>query len=402
MTINLHGCRKDIDQDKNLIQTDNNANILYGSEVCISVINEDLDTEERLLSQEPSTEIIMVDWITGDNSKNEVIELLDRLTTGTQFVRYLLKSPEEITNLSVSEKYWAIFDAIWKNIEPIYTIWKPYFKDGTNLSEYVNHEEIEILYKHLLLDESLDVYQLDSIEDCLGLFFGTNRVKFRTGFYRDQDADERYTYITESSYLLYHNLNQEAPVVEHIPLYEIVSYREENQFAVISIHLITIEPQSGLYHPHYSCFYDYTQQKILSVFLEENISEDNLSIDFLLTKSNLTRGDLGIIDLAFFRTEEGIRFLGLLETVYPLPRYIVEPPNEIFSERKAFMINREYSEGIPLYYNTEDKNDIIIRIPVDEVFTIIGTKTNNSTWVFVDFKGQEGWVDTLEYPVTEF
>jgi len=147
------------------------------------------------LPDEPLMTVEMLDWIPGESSKQEVIKLLDKMTSTTQFVRYFIKTPDEITQMSALSKYSFFLDLLHeKVIGPVASTSIEYQIDvlvtDPPIPDCLTQDEIDYLNGLVLGRADHNIYRLDDIEGYIGGLFGSSRVKFRTGVYPGYEDEE--------------------------------------------------------------------------------------------------------------------------------------------------------------------------------------------------------------------
>ncbi|MBR1431340.1 dockerin type I domain-containing protein [Ruminococcus sp.] len=67
-------------------------------------------------------------------------------------------------------------------------------------------------------------------------------------------------------------------------------------------------------------------------------------------------------------------------------------PDERFEWGVPFYV---VNDGLKLYSGPDESYDVIASIPADTRLTESGVKKNNNTWLFTEYNGQCGWINTL-------
>ena len=68
-------------------------------------------------------------------------------------------------------------------------------------------------------------------------------------------------------------------------------------------------------------------------------------------------------------------------------------PDERFEWGVPFYV---VNDGLKLYSGPDESYDVIASIPADTRLTESGVKKNNNTWLFTEYNGQCGWINTLD------
>jgi len=68
-------------------------------------------------------------------------------------------------------------------------------------------------------------------------------------------------------------------------------------------------------------------------------------------------------------------------------------PDERFEFGVPFYV---LEDGVKLYSGPDESYDVIASIPADTRLTESGVKKNNNTWLFTEYNGQCGWINTLD------
>ena len=68
-------------------------------------------------------------------------------------------------------------------------------------------------------------------------------------------------------------------------------------------------------------------------------------------------------------------------------------PDERFKWGVPFYV---VNDGLKLYSGPDESYDVIASIPADTRLTESGVKKNNNTWLFTEYNGQCGWINTLD------
>ena len=68
-------------------------------------------------------------------------------------------------------------------------------------------------------------------------------------------------------------------------------------------------------------------------------------------------------------------------------------PDERFEWGVPFYVLKD---GLKLYSGPDESYDVIASIPADTRLTESGVKKNNNTWLFTEYNGQCGWINTLD------
>ena len=68
-------------------------------------------------------------------------------------------------------------------------------------------------------------------------------------------------------------------------------------------------------------------------------------------------------------------------------------PDERFEWGVPFYV---VNDGLKLYSGPDESYDVIAYIPADTRLTESGVKKNNNTWLFTEYNGQCGWINTLD------
>lgn len=128
-----------------------------------------------------------------------------------------------------------------------------------------------------------------------------------------------------------------------------------------------------------------------------NDGEFNVADVVLLQKWLLAVPDTHLVDwkAADFCNDNVLNVFDLCLMKQELTKKMVTTyvePDERFEWGVPFYV---VNDGLKLYSGPDESYDVIASIPADTRLTESGVKKNNNTWLFTEYNGQCGWINTL-------